>query len=229
MVLTLPPTVSCGHRATKHGDGRATAQSIAAMRPLAIVELQKAIERALQRSAAGEVLPPKRNPPMLVQDRFLEALDEAVGPRVTRFRPRDANAQALTARGEDAWNVSSDNRSPGRSASTWRPTCRWVRSVSNPATRLASLRMHAVRAVLLQSRTQPIEHRPRHSMPTAGFTDIAQPLGVAQHAQPLNVYAVFEGHWLIPLHVSRPRETRGRIGQLALVSSLSTDDSMCQH
>ena len=91
MVLTLPPTVSCGHRATKHGDRCAASQSIAAMRPLAIVEVQKAIEGALQRSAAGEVLLPKRDAPVFVHDRFLEALDEAVRPRVARFRPRDAN------------------------------------------------------------------------------------------------------------------------------------------
>jgi len=43
------------------------------------------------------------------------------------------------------------------------------------------------------------------------------------------VYAVLEGHRSTPFHVSRPRETRGRIGRLALVSSLPTDDSMCQH
>ena len=50
---------------------------------------------------------------------------------------------------------------------------------------------------------RPIEHRPRHPMPAARFTDIAQPLGVAQHAQPLTVYAVLEGHRSTPFHVSR--------------------------
>ena len=94
---------------------------------------------------------------------------------------------------------------------------------------LAALRVHAVRSVLLQALPQPIEQRPRHAMPAARFTDIAEAFGIAQYTQPLNVYAVLEGHWLTPFHVSPPRETRGRIGQLALVSSLPTDDSMCQH
>ncbi len=41
------------------------------MRPLVVVELQKPVERALQGPPAGEVLPPKGDAPVLVQDRFL--------------------------------------------------------------------------------------------------------------------------------------------------------------
>ncbi len=343
---------------------RAAAQAIAAMRPLVVVELQKAVERALQRSAAGEVVPPKGNPPMLVQDRFLQALDEAVGPGVAWLRPRDPNAQALTARGKDALeflavvrqdplqapaglaiagphdvaqkaedgggrDLADDqsrpaerrrhiaagdlpdladafqladvervqrqqvarpigldmaaggsvrplgqqtvrrravlledrqSRAPGAQAGATQqaPDRRRgdrqsfagelvavpLRPAGRPrqgegdhaalrlhaqrrrpaATRLAPLRMHAVRSVLLQPAAQPIKERPRHPMAPARFTDIAQPLGLAQDAQALNVYAVLEGHWSTPFHVSPPRETRGRIGQLALVSSLRADD-----
>jgi hypothetical protein len=124
MVLTLPSTVSCGHRPTEDGDRRAAAQPVAAMCPFVVVELQKAIERALQRSAAREVLPPKRNPPMLVQDRFLQALDEAVGPRVARLRARHANAQALAAGGEDALEFLA--RCPsGRGPSASPPADSW--------------------------------------------------------------------------------------------------------
>ena len=67
-----------------------------------VVELQKAIERALQRPATGEVLAAKRDAPMLVQDRFLQALDEAIGPGMARLRPRHPDAEALAARGEGA-------------------------------------------------------------------------------------------------------------------------------
>src|ERR1035437_989872 len=71
MVLTLPSTGSCGHRAAEDGRWGAAAQAIAAMRPLVVVELQEAIEGALERAPAGEVVSPKRDAPVLVQDRFL--------------------------------------------------------------------------------------------------------------------------------------------------------------
>jgi hypothetical protein len=77
--------------------------------------VQKAIEGALQRPPAGEVLPAKGDPPVLVQDRFLQALHKAIGPGVARLRLRDAQAQALTARGKDALEflpvVPSEKRS----------------------------------------------------------------------------------------------------------------------
>jgi len=95
------------------------------------------------------------------------------------------------------------------------------------APRLSALRMDPVGAVLFEARSQPIEHRPRHPMPAARFTDVPQLLGVAHHAQSLTVYAVLEGHRLIPFHVSPPRETRGRIGRLALLSFQRSNDSTC--
>ena len=95
------------------------------------------------------------------------------------------------------------------------------------APRLSALRMDPVGAVLFEARSQPIEHRPRHPMPAARFTDVPQLLGVAHHAQSLTVYAVLEGHRLIPFHVSPPRETRGRIGRPALLSFQRSNDSTC--
>lgn len=53
---------------------------------LPIVESEETIERVLQPSHAPEVLPAESDPPMLVQDRALEPLDHAVGPRVSRPR-----------------------------------------------------------------------------------------------------------------------------------------------
>ena len=72
------------------------------MGALVVVELEKAIERSLERSTSREVLPTKGNPPMLVQNRFLQALDKPVGPRVARLGPGHADAEALAAGGEGA-------------------------------------------------------------------------------------------------------------------------------
>lgn len=97
-VLTLPSTRSCTGGPAEDCGRRASAETIPAMRPLVVVELQKAVERRLQRSAAREAVPAKRDTPMLVQDRLLQALHDPVGPRVPRFGPRHANAQAPAAK-----------------------------------------------------------------------------------------------------------------------------------
>ena len=65
------------------------------MGPLMVVELQKAIKRGLEHPAAGEVLPAKGDSPVLVQDRFLQAFDKPVRPRVARFRPGHPDAEAF--------------------------------------------------------------------------------------------------------------------------------------
>ena len=72
------------------------------MGPFVVVELEKAVEGALERATAGKILPPKGNPPVLVQDRFLQTLDEAVGPGVARLGTGHPNTQALAARRKDA-------------------------------------------------------------------------------------------------------------------------------
>ena len=67
------------------------------MRSLDVVEPQIAVERPLQGADTREVLATKGDAPVLMQDRALHAFDKAVGPRVSRFRARDANAAPLTA------------------------------------------------------------------------------------------------------------------------------------
>jgi hypothetical protein len=66
-----------------------------------VVELQEAIKRGLQRAAAGEVLAPERDAPVLVQDGLLQALDEAIGlgmPRPRRDPRNSGNPPARSAR-----------------------------------------------------------------------------------------------------------------------------------
>jgi hypothetical protein len=67
------------------------------MRALMVVELQEPIEGALQRSPTGKVLATKRDAPMLMQDRFLQPLDEPVGPGVPRLGAGHPDGEALTA------------------------------------------------------------------------------------------------------------------------------------
>jgi hypothetical protein len=76
--------------------GGAAADSVALMRPLVIVRLHEAVETALQRRPTREVAPAEGHAPMLLQNRALQSLDEAIGPRVTRFRPRVPEAQSAT-------------------------------------------------------------------------------------------------------------------------------------
>ncbi len=62
---------------------REAAQAIAPMRALDIVEMQVAIEGALQRRTAGEVVPTEGNAPVLMQDR---PLDRSTKPLVQACR-----------------------------------------------------------------------------------------------------------------------------------------------
>ena len=59
---------------------------------LKLVEAQEALERAVQGGPAGEVGSAKDHAPVLMQDRLLQPLDEAIGPRVPGFGARVANA-----------------------------------------------------------------------------------------------------------------------------------------
>ena len=101
-MLTLPSTRSCGDRTFENGGWGAAVEAIPAVGPLVIVEVHEPIERALKRPLAGEILPAKGDAPMLVQNRFLEALHEAVGPGMSGLRLRDAQMEPLAARGKDA-------------------------------------------------------------------------------------------------------------------------------
>lgn len=73
------------------------------VRPLVVVEAQVALEGGLELPEAGEVAAAELDAPVLVKDRLLETLDEAVGEGVARLGPRVAGAFELAASiGEDA-------------------------------------------------------------------------------------------------------------------------------
>src|SRR5262245_44780678 len=87
-------------RSARHGRGApeqvgrgSTPEPVALMGALLVVELHERLERPLHRRRRGEVLPAKLNAPVFVQDRALQALHEAVGPRMARLRARVPNAQ----------------------------------------------------------------------------------------------------------------------------------------
>src|SRR6266478_3254415 len=71
------------------------AEPVALMRPLVVVAHELS-ERPLQRRAAGEVSTPEGHSPVLLQDRALQALDEAVGPGMARLRAGVAQAELPT-------------------------------------------------------------------------------------------------------------------------------------
>src|SRR5262249_54717705 len=72
------------------------AEAIALVGSVVVVEAQEPIERALQRGPAREVAPAKGHAPVLLQDRALQPLHEAVRPGMPWLRPRVPNAQRLT-------------------------------------------------------------------------------------------------------------------------------------
>src|SRR4029453_19607485 len=71
---------SCPSGAPEERGWGAAAEPIALMGPLVIVGLHKGLETALQRRPTGEVAPPEGHAPMLLQDRALQPLDEAIRP-----------------------------------------------------------------------------------------------------------------------------------------------------
>jgi hypothetical protein len=92
--MTLP---SDRHGAVEDGCWRTTANAIAAMGVFEIVELHEAVEAAIKRGATGEVVAPRDDAPMV--------LDEAVGPGVAgldprMLDPRMADAQLGARRGK---------------------------------------------------------------------------------------------------------------------------------
>src|SRR5206468_12305298 len=63
---------------------RASLEPIAAMRPFEVVEAEVVLQVALHGLEAPVVGAPERAAPQLGEDRALEPLDEAVGPRMPR-------------------------------------------------------------------------------------------------------------------------------------------------
>jgi hypothetical protein len=66
------------------------------MRSIAVEEAQARVEAALELRAAREVPPAEDDPPVVGEDRTLQALDEAVGPGMAG-RPVGAGAEGLRA------------------------------------------------------------------------------------------------------------------------------------
>jgi hypothetical protein len=71
---------------------RVAAEAIAVVRPLKVVEAHEALEGAMKRSLAGEVGPAEGHAPVLMRDRLLKSLDEAIGPGMPRLGARVADA-----------------------------------------------------------------------------------------------------------------------------------------
>src|SRR2546428_8985595 len=71
------------------------AEPVALMRSLVVVVAHELSERPLQRRAPGEVSASEGDAPVLLQDRALQALDEAVGPGMARLRAGVAQAEQI--------------------------------------------------------------------------------------------------------------------------------------
>src|SRR6266571_727795 len=76
----------------------ATADAIALVRALSVVVPHEAIEGPLQRRARREVAAPEHHAPVLLENRALQALDEAVGPGVARFGARVPEPELAASR-----------------------------------------------------------------------------------------------------------------------------------
>jgi hypothetical protein len=74
----------------------AAAEAIALVRSLGVVVAHEAIEGPLQRRASREVAAAEGHAPELLENRALQALDEAVGPGVARFHPGVPQAERAT-------------------------------------------------------------------------------------------------------------------------------------
>src|SRR5438067_694190 len=75
---------------------RSSADAIALVRALGGVVPHEAVESALQRRATGEVAATEGHPPELLENRALQAFDEAVGPGMAGFRARVPETELAT-------------------------------------------------------------------------------------------------------------------------------------
>src|SRR2546426_10582805 len=81
---------------------RPASEPVALVRPVVVVVAHELSERPLQRRAAGEVSTPEGHAPVLLQDRALQPLDEAVGPRMAWLGSGVAQAELPTGLSEGA-------------------------------------------------------------------------------------------------------------------------------
>src|SRR5882724_7603241 len=90
-------TSRCRHAPDQRGRS-STANAIALVRPLGVVVPHEAIEGPLQGRPRREVAAPEHHPPVLLENRTLQAFDEAVGPGVARFGARVPEAELAAGR-----------------------------------------------------------------------------------------------------------------------------------
>src|SRR4030095_5997620 len=96
-------TSRCRH--TPHQSGRgATGAAIALVRPLVVVIPHEALEGPLQGRASREVAATEHHPPVLLENRALPAVDQAVGPGVARLGARVPEAELAAGRIKRPWN-----------------------------------------------------------------------------------------------------------------------------
>ena len=129
------------------GRRRAAANAIAAIWSFEIVELHEAVEAAIERRAAGEVVAPEDNAPVLGEDRLLQALHKAVRPGVARFDACVAGPQLGAGGGELGFELTAAIRQDARGSSR-----RGARPAAAPGAK--SSRRHA--------RSAPAGSGPRH-------------------------------------------------------------------
>src|SRR5437773_2451128 len=115
------------HGAVEDRRRRTATNAIAMVWSVEVVELYKAAKAAIERGAAGEVVAPEDETPVLGENRLLQALHEAVGPGVARLDPRLPDAErGAGARGPaacvrstspPAWRCGA--RGPATAAAAW--------------------------------------------------------------------------------------------------------------
>jgi hypothetical protein len=74
-----------GRHAPDERGRRSSADAIALVGALGVVVADEAVKSPLQSCPSGEVATTEDDPPQLLENRALQALDEAVGPRMARF------------------------------------------------------------------------------------------------------------------------------------------------
>ncbi len=101
-----------------------TADAIALVRALGVVVPHEAIEGPLQRRARREVAAPEHHAPVLLENRALQAFDEAVGPGVARFGARVPEVELAAGRIKRPLELGS---TIGEDAAHWPPGASVVR------------------------------------------------------------------------------------------------------
>src|SRR5436309_573945 len=196
-------------------------EAVALVRPMFVVEADKAVEAPRQCGARGEVAATKLHAPVLLQDRALQPLDKAIGPGVARLGPGVPNAVSATglieravefaaAVGEDPLNRTGRNVHPpamgqvrGKAAAAPRRLAdrdaedepfERRRELARPAgLRLPPARVQAVGPVALQAPAPPVEQGAGDPQVLAHAAD-ATLRRLLHDAQPQSVYLVVQGH-----------------------------------